>query len=191
MQHLVCHGVRRDSSAIKFDIYFSFISLAETINLWLRDGNWSPRRKALTMNFWKLHIPANCLYRKLTRQRKQKGCENQLFADNASAKHRGDGVGVGWRGGGTRLAFANSTCVMTEAQKKNRHPSRICTFKLTAQAIHSTPPPPPPPPPLIFLSGTLKWSHFGVGFLVATIPNQICPQVAILEYPIDTYNSYE
>ena len=48
MQHVVCHVVQRDSSAIEFwqslnRIYFSFVSLAETINWW-RGGNRSTRR---------------------------------------------------------------------------------------------------------------------------------------------------
>ena len=42
MQHVVCHLVRRDSSAIKVEslnhIDFSFILLAETINQWRRGG---------------------------------------------------------------------------------------------------------------------------------------------------------
>ena len=62
IQHVVlCHLVRRDSSAIKFDrvwnrIYFSFMSLAETIDWWRRGGNWSARRKPLMTSFRKCHI---------------------------------------------------------------------------------------------------------------------------------------
>ena len=61
VQHVVCHVVRRDSSAIKFDrvenrIHLSFILLAEPLNRWRRVGNRSTRRKPLATSFRKCHI---------------------------------------------------------------------------------------------------------------------------------------
>ena len=60
VQHVMCHFVWRDSSAVKFDradialVYFSL--LARTIKRWRRGGNWSTQRKPLMMRFRTCHI---------------------------------------------------------------------------------------------------------------------------------------
>ena len=57
----MCHVVRRDGSAIKFDkVWIAYLwvlfLLAETINQWKRGGNHSTLRKPLAMNFRKCRI---------------------------------------------------------------------------------------------------------------------------------------
>ena len=59
VQHVVCHVIRQDSSAIECNrdvISTSFYSMAKTINQVRRKGNRNTGRKALTMSFRKCHI---------------------------------------------------------------------------------------------------------------------------------------
>ena len=57
--HVMCHVVRRDSSAIQLDLKSHLLELyfvGWTINRWRRGGNRSTRRKPLATSFRKCHI---------------------------------------------------------------------------------------------------------------------------------------